>query len=500
MYNVAILLPSLDYRNNTSGTINKASIGILWEQISWLITVLLVATLSIFSIKTKIIWILAFLPPILFDFIVVIMGLNILKSTLNWCLMNDILIRLIHISGLLVRGISLTLMCLNICFGFPSLMIPLALMFIIITFQVICTSCSNSLRCPWIILRFLFVDIWIGLLCFQIFLRITAEQNYYNKIDNNMIWTSQSYYHENIVSIAQKFHHIPSWWIVFWPCWFWCGTIFAFSTVFCLFGISDRLLTIVGLYFGGLATFILITCIDLAEYLNQGIILKDNKEILSFPFIPINYTFRLWHISLICTQVFVTIFSAFISQSFLEGRTISNEINENQLITNTIKMVKKSKCPYIIGSSVTLNKKGTGIFHTIEAKYPYSYSDEITFNISTMCCTSPCNSITSKSDNWNEDKYSTEEINLEKRDQSNNDEIFDLSCMICYDNKVEAVFLACGHGGLCTKCALREFYRVGLCPTCRQATQAIVVYNKNKYIIKDSQKIINATVIATQDI
>lgn len=56
MYNVAILLPSLDYRNNTNGAINRASMGILWEQISWLITVFLAVTFSIFSIESRLVY------------------------------------------------------------------------------------------------------------------------------------------------------------------------------------------------------------------------------------------------------------------------------------------------------------------------------------------------------------------------------------------------------------------------------------------------------------
>ncbi|WP_164114775.1 hypothetical protein [Serratia marcescens] len=46
----------------------------------------------------------------------------------------------------------------------PDLEIPLALITGAVIFQVLFASLRSSLRCPWVILRFLFIDIWIGLL------------------------------------------------------------------------------------------------------------------------------------------------------------------------------------------------------------------------------------------------------------------------------------------------------------------------------------------------
>lgn len=42
-------------------------------------------------------------------------------------------------------------------------------------------------------------------------------------------------------------------------------------------------------------------------------------------------------------------------------------------------------------------------------------------------------------------------------------------CIICYDATATCVFLECGHGGYCRKCANRLFVRPPHeCPTCRQ--------------------------------
>lgn len=42
-------------------------------------------------------------------------------------------------------------------------------------------------------------------------------------------------------------------------------------------------------------------------------------------------------------------------------------------------------------------------------------------------------------------------------------------CIICYDAAATCVFLECGHGGYCRKCANRLFVRPPHeCPTCRQ--------------------------------
>ncbi|GAX80861.1 hypothetical protein CEUSTIGMA_g8296.t1 [Chlamydomonas eustigma] len=48
-------------------------------------------------------------------------------------------------------------------------------------------------------------------------------------------------------------------------------------------------------------------------------------------------------------------------------------------------------------------------------------------------------------------------------------------CVICYDQPPSCVFLECGHGGFCKRCAHRLFVRPpGECPTCRQNIDQVV--------------------------
>jgi len=42
-----------------------------------------------------------------------------------------------------------------------------------------------------------------------------------------------------------------------------------------------------------------------------------------------------------------------------------------------------------------------------------------------------------------------------------------LTCVICFQNNPNAVFMECGHGGLCYKCAIAIFRGSGLCSMCR---------------------------------
>jgi hypothetical protein len=47
-------------------------------------------------------------------------------------------------------------------------------------------------------------------------------------------------------------------------------------------------------------------------------------------------------------------------------------------------------------------------------------------------------------------------------------------CVICYDQLPTCVFLECGHGGFCRRCAHRLFVRPpGECPTCRQTIDQV---------------------------
>ncbi|POM84223.1 Zinc finger, C3HC4 type (RING finger) family protein [Cryptosporidium meleagridis] len=513
MYNVAILLPSLDYRNNTNGAINRASMGILWEQISWLIAVFLAVTFSICSIESRYVWCLCFLPPILYDFSVVLMGIGVLRLTISWCLLSDVVIRIVHIIGLLSRGFSLLMLISYAIIGTPDLEVPLALITGAVIFQVLFASLSSSLRCPWVILRFLFIDIWIGLLLFQIFLRISSESKYYREISkDHFTWETSSQFHGNLTSIAEKFQQIPSWWVVFWPCWFWCGVIFSFSTVFCVLGVADKMLAIFGVFLGCLSTTILITCLDLADFLNETIYLKENKYAVSYHVYEQNSHIRLWHICIICTQTMIAVMSAVISQGLIqesdEGFSLSSA--DDHFITSNIKQFKKMISPYKIGSEVILTKMGTGVFHKIENQsnntlsQAYSDSKELisceatsTHTLSTVNSPTSNNSLSpvlSYTPKSKRESFSDSNCTLTPYDD-NHEQL----CIICCDNNCESVFLPCGHGGLCSNCALREFYRIGLCPTCRQATSAIATYKSQRRKYNHSRKI-NAVIIATQDL
>eukprot|EP00873_Tetraselmis_striata_P046496 jgi/Tetstr1/466760/TSEL_011230.t1 len=51
----------------------------------------------------------------------------------------------------------------------------------------------------------------------------------------------------------------------------------------------------------------------------------------------------------------------------------------------------------------------------------------------------------------------------------------DPSCIVCYDAPPTCVFLTCGHGGVCRRCAYKLFVRPpNECPTCRQAIEQVV--------------------------
>ena len=54
------------------------------------------------------------------------------------------------------------------------------------------------------------------------------------------------------------------------------------------------------------------------------------------------------------------------------------------------------------------------------------------------------------------------------------DEMCDDTCVICYDATATCVFLECGHGGFCRRCAHLLFVRPpNECPTCRQRIEQV---------------------------
>lgn len=51
------------------------------------------------------------------------------------------------------------------------------------------------------------------------------------------------------------------------------------------------------------------------------------------------------------------------------------------------------------------------------------------------------------------------------------------TCLICYSHLPNAVFLHCGHGGMCEQCARTYFRRSGRCPTCRQIIHSVAAFD-----------------------
>ncbi|PNH03383.1 E3 ubiquitin-protein ligase [Tetrabaena socialis] len=48
-------------------------------------------------------------------------------------------------------------------------------------------------------------------------------------------------------------------------------------------------------------------------------------------------------------------------------------------------------------------------------------------------------------------------------------------CVICYDQEATCVFLECGHGGFCRRCAYLLFIRPpNECPSCRSTIEQVV--------------------------
>jgi hypothetical protein len=47
------------------------------------------------------------------------------------------------------------------------------------------------------------------------------------------------------------------------------------------------------------------------------------------------------------------------------------------------------------------------------------------------------------------------------------------NCLICFDNQPDAVFMDCGHGGVCYECSLDLWKRTGDCFLCRNVRKFI---------------------------
>ena len=53
-------------------------------------------------------------------------------------------------------------------------------------------------------------------------------------------------------------------------------------------------------------------------------------------------------------------------------------------------------------------------------------------------------------------------------------EIYRKKCIICFENMSDAVFMNCGHGGICNECATAIWKRADTCHCCRSAIDHIL--------------------------
>ena len=82
-------------------------------------------------------------------------------------------------------------------------------------------------------------------------------------------------------------------------------------------------------------------------------------------------------------------------------------------------------------------------------------------------------------------------ISGENQDQSMN------SCLICFENTPDSVFMDCGHGGMCYTCATDIFKKTGECYLCRKAIKQVLLLDLSRkeghyYKVKASTRIVNA--------
>eukprot|EP00397_Hematodinium_sp_SG-2012_P028911 GEMP01030488.1.p1 GENE.GEMP01030488.1~~GEMP01030488.1.p1 ORF type:complete len:450 (+),score=93.54 GEMP01030488.1:122-1471(+) len=61
------------------------------------------------------------------------------------------------------------------------------------------------------------------------------------------------------------------------------------------------------------------------------------------------------------------------------------------------------------------------------------------------------------------------------------------TCSICCDNDADAVFLHCGHGGVCHQCATFMFHRSGECCICRAPVQGVAKITQMDVVAEDTE-------------
>lgn len=72
------------------------------------------------------------------------------------------------------------------------------------------------------------------------------------------------------------------------------------------------------------------------------------------------------------------------------------------------------------------------------------------------------------------------------------------NCLVCFENQQDAVFMDCGHGGLCYTCSLDIFKKTGECYLCRKAIKQVLfldLSSKDGNIIKvkESTRIVTSS-------
>ena len=59
------------------------------------------------------------------------------------------------------------------------------------------------------------------------------------------------------------------------------------------------------------------------------------------------------------------------------------------------------------------------------------------------------------------------------------------SCIVCFDGTPNAVFMKCGHGGICYKCAMDIFVKTKECYLCREHIDEVLeIESTNESLIK----------------
>lgn len=86
---------------------------------------------------------------------------------------------------------------------------------------------------------------------------------------------------------------------------------------------------------------------------------------------------------------------------------------------------------------------------------------------------------------------------VRKNSGSNHDQSINC-CLICFENQPDAVFMECGHGGMCYTCATDIFKKTGECYLCRRLIKQVLLLDLSQkdghfYKVKASTRMVNAS-------